>query len=539
MNKMLILFTVTFLVTMPLSIKMTDASNDPHDLKFEMVNGWITYHGEVICGNGQHNGWWGGNRKCGSWMDEYKVRTSITLNDQGNCGPSHTEDLDKLTDAMLKFGYPAFEHNYGLWYDRRRDCHNIMRRCSEPVGPYYEQPWARSGTSGAWDGGNKYDLSKYNAWYFNRLNEMAGLCDAKGTILIHNYYLQHNLLESTSHYVDFPWRPVNCIQSTGMPDKIPAANVFYDISHTTRKDLHRTYIRKCLDELGKYENVVHQCGEEYTGDLTFMRFWLDTVIEWEEETGNRVIISLAAPKDVQDAILNDTTRSRYIDIIHIKYWWYKADGTLYAPKGGHEIPGRVFTGGDCANQSSPYQIYRQVKEYRQQYPDKAIFHTILASREQTAAFIMGGGSILIRRLQYADFAGGTNAWDPPSAYIKPENSQIILPIYNFIRTYLKNELQLLEIKSIVQINTDRNWCLGQTGKIYLVYMMNGGAVKLNLSEASGVDFDARWVDPENERILNANVRKVSGGEMVTFNAPDSSDWFLWLSNKMDHGLLRQ
>ena len=554
MIKLLILVTATFLLTKPRLLILTDIGGDPnnhqsavglvtYDLKLydfrkiygiDIVNGWITYNGNVICGNGQHNGWWGGYRTCGGWMDEYKVRTGITLNDPGKFGPSHTENLDKLTDAMIKYGYPAFEHNYGLWFDRRRDCHDTTKRISKPQGPFYEQPWARSRTSGAWDGGNKYDLSKYNSWYFNRLNEMASHCDAKGTILIHNYYLQHNLLESTSHYIDFPWRPANCIQSTGMPDKIPAANVFYNISHTTRKNLHRAYIRKCLDELGKYKNVVHQCGEEYTGDVTFMRFWLDTIIEWEKETGNRVKISLAAPKNVQDAILTDIKRSRHIDIIHLKYWWYKVNGTLYAPKGGNEVAGRVFTGHDCADQSSPYQIYRQVKEYRQKYPDKAIFHTALASREQTAGFIMGGGSILIRRLQYADYVGGTNSWDPPSTYSKPENSQIILPIYNFIRTYLKTELQFLKIKSIVQNNTDRNWCLGNTGRTYLIYMMKGGAVKLNLCEAGGLTFNAKWVDLVNGKILNANGGKVSGGGMVTFNAPDTSDWFLWLSKKPDH-----
>ena len=186
MIKLLILVAATTLFTKPWFFALTDTGID-------IVNGWITSNGEVICGNGQHNGWWGGCRTCGGWMDEYKVRTGITLNDPGKFGPGHTEDLDELTDAMKKYGYPAFEHNYGLWFDRRRDCHDTTRRISKPQGPFYEQPWARSSTSGAWDGGNKYDLGKYNAWYFKRLKEMAGHCDAKGTILIHNYYLQHNL----------------------------------------------------------------------------------------------------------------------------------------------------------------------------------------------------------------------------------------------------------------------------------------------------------------------------------------------------------
>ena len=82
----------------------------------------------------------------------------------------------------------------------------------------------------AWDGLPKYDLTKYNDWYFGRLREFAALCDSKGAILFHNCYMQHVLLETNAPYVDFPWRPANCIQDTGLPDRLPAANAFYDVS---------------------------------------------------------------------------------------------------------------------------------------------------------------------------------------------------------------------------------------------------------------------------------------------------------------------
>ena len=56
-----------------------------------------------------------------------------------------------LTDAMLRFGYPGFEHSFGLWYDRRRDAHDQVRRPDRNARPpFLEQPWARSGTGHAW-----------------------------------------------------------------------------------------------------------------------------------------------------------------------------------------------------------------------------------------------------------------------------------------------------------------------------------------------------------------------------------------------------
>ena len=57
----------------------------------------------------------------------------------------------------------GMEQNYGLWYDRRRDDHERIRRMDGEVWPpFYELPFARSGKETAWDGLSKYDLTKYN-----------------------------------------------------------------------------------------------------------------------------------------------------------------------------------------------------------------------------------------------------------------------------------------------------------------------------------------------------------------------------------------
>jgi hypothetical protein len=135
-----------------------------------------------------------------------------------------TEDLAKLTDSMLSHGFPGFEHTPPLWFDRRRDAHDVERRGDgNVVGPFLEMPWGRSNRGQAWDGLPLYDLTTFNPWYFARLKEFADLCDRKGCILFFNFYNQHNLLETQAHYADFPWRPVNCIQATGPTRRRPLA----------------------------------------------------------------------------------------------------------------------------------------------------------------------------------------------------------------------------------------------------------------------------------------------------------------------------
>jgi len=499
-------------------------------LGLSMENGWYIHDGNVIWGYAQHNAWWRPGQ-----------RPNIARNAPGQVKPNRTEDLDKLTDAMVRYAYPGFEHNFGLWYDRRRDAHDTDRRNDdEVVPPFLEQPWARSGSGTAWDGLSKYDLTKYNDWYFSRLREFASLCDQKGTILFHNNYMQHVLLETNAHYVDFPWRPINCIQDTGMPDCNPTANVFYDISHSVRRNLHRDYIRKCLDELSSYCNVVFLCSIEYTGPLSFMEFWLDTVFEWEQQTGKDIHVAVGVCKDVLDAILSDPIRGPKVSTVDLRYWWYRPDGTLFAPGGGKEIPGRYIGAfgsnppGNLRRMMEAYtdrgmgfldgrtaqQIYRQVREYRQKYPDKGIIHRIPSTRQETWAFLMAGGSMLIDQLPYPNL-------EDPDEYISPEKCEIIQPTYDFIRRYLASSLPKTKPHDLVLDHPERNWCLAEAGHTYLVYVMEGGQLKLDLSDTSGI-LQAKWFDPRTGNLTDCG--QIRGGEIVTFTAPGKEDWLLWLTD---------
>jgi len=471
-----------------------------------LENGWFVCNGRVVWGYAQHNAWW-----------KPEEGANLTRHFPGVVGPNRTEDLNKLTDNMLRYGYPGFEHNFGLWYDRRRDVHDTARRTdTNAVPPFLEQPWARSNLGTAWDGLSKYDLTKYNPWYFDRLKKFAALCDRKGTILFHNFYMQHALLEADTHYVDFPWRPVNCLQPTGMPDHIPAANAFYDVTNPVRRELHRAYIRKCLDELSGYTNVVYLLSEEYTGPLSFMQFWLDVVTEWERENNRKVLLGLGGPKDVLDALAGDDR----ICVLDLRYWWYNPDGTLNAPPSGHQIAGR-YAMGKNSNRTTPLAIYRQVREYRLRYPAKGLIHHIHASRQQTWAFLMGGGSMLFRFLAYPKAAN-------PPEYIAPEDTVVVQTTYDFINQNLSHTLQKMVPLDVVQNDPDHNWCLGEAGKSYLIYALAGGPVTVDLSGATGT-FEATWFDPRTGSLrLDAAQPTVPGGKVATLTAPGADDWALWL-----------
>lgn len=306
-------------------------------------------------------------------------------------GVGLTDDLEQLADSLTTGDYVV--HNYGLWYDRRRVDHDFYgspgHRDGEVWGPFMELPWARSGQGRAWDGLSKYDLTRFNPWFFDRLSTFADLAERRGVVLYHKFYFQHWLLESRAHYVDFPWRPVNALQATGLPDERPAAATFWDVSDPVRRDLHRLYIRHTLDTLKGRANVIYGLDPEYTGPLSFVQFWLDTIAEWERETGQFVWVSLEVPKPEMDAILADPVRSRTVDAVGFHFWTYRPDGVLFAVEGGlnkapREQVDAIATAADLEGAIDPAAVrralwqsttamrYRAYREYRDRDPELAI-----------------------------------------------------------------------------------------------------------------------------------------------------------------------
>lgn len=365
----------------------------------QIKNGWLVRGDEIITGQRQSVQWWSGGLQP---SDIKNAKSHITRFVPGRTGKGLTDDLNEVTDEMVSTNTIAIEHNYGLWYDRRRDDHERIRRMDGEVWPpFYELPFARSGKETAWDGLSKYDLTKYNQFYWSRLKQFADLADQKGLLLVHANYFQHNIIEAGAHYADFPWRTANNINNTGFVEPVNYAGdkrlfyaeQFYDLSNPVRRELHKKYIRQCLNNFKDNNGVIQLIGEEFTGPTHFVKFWLDVIKEWEKETGKHPIIGLAVTKDVQDSILNDPAYASVVDLIDIRYWHYQADGTTYEPKGGQNLAPRQHARLLKPKKTSFEQVYRAVKEYKEKFPNKAVVYSGDSYPEFGMAAFMAGGSL--------------------------------------------------------------------------------------------------------------------------------------------------
>jgi hypothetical protein len=349
------------------------------DRKLAVTNGWLTIGDQLAIGKRQSLSWWRGSI-LPARASEFGA--GLTRFVPGLDGTLFTNSVPDLVSQMTGRGAIALEHHWGLWYDRRRDDHQMIRRMDAEVWPpFYEQPWARSGQGRAWDGLSKYDLSRFNTWYFDRLSQFANAADRQGLILLQHMYFQHNVLEAGAHWADFPWRTANCIQDVGFDEppvyenrkRVFMAEAFYDVSHPVRREMHTRYIRHCLDTLSRFHNVVFVLGEEYSGPTHFVKFWLDTIRQWSSENNRDVLVMLSACRNVQEEILASAEYASMVDIIDVKYWWHTSGGELYDPPGGqNQAPRQQLRTWSGAKSRTLESTCKSVRDLKARFPEKAV-----------------------------------------------------------------------------------------------------------------------------------------------------------------------
>jgi hypothetical protein len=460
-----------------------------------LKNGWLTVDDQLLVGTHTSSSWWQGH------VDPQRAPSfgpAITRFAPGRTGRGATDDLNELTDSMKARGQVAFEENWGLWYDERRQDHEQVHRMDGNVEPpFFEQAWARSGQGKGYDGLSKYDLTKFNPWYFSRLHQFAELGQQKGLLLINEMYFQHHLLEDVAHWMDVPWRVTNALQDIGLPEPPPTmdrkriiiANIYYDVTQPKLREFHRNFIRYELEALADQPNVIHTTGEEYNGPLSFTQFWLDTVAEWERETGKHPLIGLCCTRDVQDAILADPVRCKVVDVIDFKNWWYTSKGTAYDPPGGQQVaPRKQLTGWKGPKDMSPEGTLRQVREYRAKFPDKAIIITY-GARNDGWGIVAAGGSMT-----------GLRA-DPRVLAAIPK-----------MKPWTSKELQ------------EGQYGLAEEGQQYLVYAPGrSSTIRVDLQHVQG-NFAVQWINGMNI----STEGEVAGGAVREFKG---NGGVLWLTRK--------
>jgi len=205
---------------------------------------------------------------------------------------------------------------------------------------------------------------------------------------------------------------------------------------------------------------------------------------------------LSTTKDVQDSILADPSLASVVDLIDIRYWAYRSDGTAYEPKGGQSLAPRQHARLIKVGKRSFEQTYRAVREYRQKFPGKAVIYSGDNFDTYGWGVFMAGGSLAC------------------------------IPAISDPR-FLK-DASTMHVIGLPDNPTDQ-WALGNEGKSYIVYTDSKNLVKLDLNNANS-DFTVRYVDPKDGHLFKGD-ETVKGGKIVELKAPQSGALIFWISKK--------
>jgi hypothetical protein len=224
-----------------------------------------------------------------------------------------------------------------------------------------------------------------------------------------------------------------------------------------------------------------------------------------------------------DAILDDPVRGPMIAAADILGWTYRADGRLFASRGG---------------------INRAPREQR---PDIATPEELGALKQKLGLEATDQRDFLngpeFQRLFDTLWAGSKpmkyRAWreyrdarpDLVLLWNDDEYPGLTAAVERAIPSSVRAATRPADL---VRSNPDTAWCMARSGQTYLVYTMAGRAVQLDLSKAGG-SYSVTWID-ESGGLAQAPRQIVSGGRIVTLEPPATAagkPGVAWLSRTSD------
>ena len=113
--------------------KKTISNKQRTQPEISIVNGRIQMDGVLLVGGSHTTPWWNGKLKTNFLK---KASPAITRFVPGREGLGLTDRIDSVVSFMKQKNILVFDQNYGLWYDRRRDDHERIRRRWRCMGSF-------------------------------------------------------------------------------------------------------------------------------------------------------------------------------------------------------------------------------------------------------------------------------------------------------------------------------------------------------------------------------------------------------------------
>lgn len=211
----------------------------------------------------------------------FRGRPTILITSAEHYGAVMNLDFDyvKYLDALQSKGLNNTRVFTGS-YVEPQGAFKIEKNTMAPAPNRFIAPWARSLTPGYANGGNKFDLTKWDAAYFTRLKDFVAQAGRRGVVVEVNLFCPF--------YEELQWKlsPQNAVNNVNNLGTVARTDVYTLDKHGGLLAVHDALTRKVVAELKDFDNVYYEiCNEPYFGGVT---------LEWQYHIAE---VIAAAEKD--------------------------------------------------------------------------------------------------------------------------------------------------------------------------------------------------------------------------------------------------
>jgi hypothetical protein len=370
----------------------------------------------------------------------------------------------------------------------------------EPVGAFKIQnntlapaknslicPWARSEKPGYTNGGNKFDLTKWNPAYFKRLRDFVSEADKCSVVV--------ELVLFCPFYEDGMWKlsPMNAVNNINGIGTMKRTEV-YTLKYPRLMAVQDAMVCRIVEELKYFDNLYYEiCNEPYFGGVT---------LEWQahiSETIAKAEANFKAKHLIAQNIANKhkkiTNPNPRVSIFNFHY--AKPPNTVTDNYGLNKVIGDDET-GFAGSEPKPYRI-------------------------EGWDFIIAGGAVY-DNLDYSFTVGhedGTAKINAPGSGGAVLHKQLGI-LSDFINSldFIKMKPDNSVIKGGIPDKATAR-ALVQKGRSYAIYIIGGSMVNLKVKLPKG-KYTAEWLNTKTGK-TDKNVTFDHTGGNLTLKSPRYQD----------------
>ena len=207
------------------------------------------------------------------------------LVDMGPQNPPKAFDYDKYLNWMAGYG-----HNFmrmWAWEMVKWDTQGNSSRYRNETTNFYVQPhpWKRTGPGKALDGKPKFDLTKYDPKYFERLTSRIEKARKRGiyvSVMLFEGWAMHRVEDGWKAHPFHPRNNINKINGDANGDG--KGLEVHELVVDPVTDIQKAYIRKVIDTLNRFDNVLWEISNENHGESTKWQYSMIRYIKKYEKS---------------------------------------------------------------------------------------------------------------------------------------------------------------------------------------------------------------------------------------------------------------